>query len=123
MVVRFRRSDCAKEMVAHRPACSLSDCTRCPAQPIVPIPIRRANEIVDRISQLLMDGGLWDYTSLSAITASSRVEALHALYIATAQTFQLAALRKSTENQKIADDFLRAAGGIQVQMVSFLLPD
>src|SRR5437588_11420758 len=104
MVVTFRCPDCAKEIVADRPAGSVIDCPYCAAQPIVPITIRRANEILDRISQLLMDGGLWDYTSLSAITASSRVEALHALYIATAQTFQLAALRKSNEKQKIEDE-------------------
>ena len=118
----FRCLSCDQQLTASEEA-SVVTCSTCNQTTPVPITIDRANEIVDRISQLLMDGGLCDYTPLSLVGASSRLECMHALYVATAQTFQVASLNKSPRNQRVLDDFLGAAGGTGMRMALYLMPD
>lgn len=73
--------------------------------------LAQANAIVDRITALLLRGRNLQPVALSEVGASSTFEALNALYLVTAETFQQAALNPSRNNQDILQRFIQSAGG------------
>jgi hypothetical protein len=78
---------------------------------MAPLTVARANLIVDSISGIAECGGFLQPVALSSIGASTTAEALAALYLVTAKTFQAAALNDSPENQALLQQFISTAGG------------
>jgi hypothetical protein len=85
--------------------------------------VARANQIVDRISGIAESGGFLQPVALSSTGASTTTEALAALYLVTAETFQTAALNDSPENQALLQQFIGAAGGTGTWIVMFFRQD
>jgi hypothetical protein len=83
----------------------------------------RANQIVDRIQAIMENGGFLKPVALSKVGASSTAEALAALYLVTAETFQLAVREDNPKSQKLLEDFVRAAGGTGMWIVTLFRPD
>lgn len=81
--------------------------------------LAQANAIVDRISALLMSGRNLQPVALSEIGASSTLEALHALYLVTAETFQHALLNPSRKNQEQLQRFVQSADGTGMWIAMF----
>ena len=117
VAVIFECQQCGQRIsAANETAGSTVRCHQCDTPSVVPTSIERANEIVDRISDVLIkkDYVFDNVTSLSRVGASTRLEVLHALYIVTAQTFQLAFRHpESLHSQSDFDQFVLGAGFVQ----------
>lgn len=74
--------------------------------------LQQANKIVDRISQLAQNGRSLRPVIVSEVGASNVAQALAALYLVTAQTFQTSVIDNSSKNHEILSSFIRAADGI-----------
>jgi hypothetical protein len=102
-------------------------CPQCGHSLTVPTPIWRAIEIVDRLEGLLVRQEYVPGTTfirLSKIGASTRMEALHALYIVVAETFRAAHLRGMTpEVQHGFDNWASGTAGIAFRLGHSLVPD
>ena len=120
VAVIFECQRCGQRIsAANETAGSTVRCHQCDTPSIVPTSIERANEIVDRISEVLIekDYVFENVTSLSRVGASTRLEVIHALYIVTAQTFQQAFRQpESSQSQSDFAQFALAAGGVQVRV-------
>jgi hypothetical protein len=81
--------------------------------------LEKANAIVDRISALLLSGRNLQPVALSEVGASSTLEALQALYLVTAETFQKAALNPSRKNQELLQRFVQSADGTGMWIAMF----
>ena len=90
---------------------------------MAPLTVARANQIVDRISEISQSGGFLRPVALSRVGASTTAEALAALYLVTAETFQTAALNDTRGNQELLQDFIRAAGGTGMWIATLFRPD
>ena len=127
MTITFECLTCSQEITAKNDCAGLEvKCPNCTRQLVIPTTIWRANQIVDRLSELLADGGSlggMKFTSLSRVGASTRIEALRALYIVTAETFQTAFQSKTPDNQRILEGVVNAAGSTAFRVVNFVLPD
>ena len=127
MNIKFECPSCGQQISSTEDmAGSPAECPKCSHPFVVPIAIRRANEIVDLIETVLTSGNYVanHFTPLSRVGASNRLEVLHALYIVTAQSFQQTCLRTARPDaQNMFDEFARGAGGAAFRIVSSFLPD
>lgn len=117
VAVIFECQECGQRIsAANETAGSTVRCHQCDTPSVVPTTIERANDIVDRISDVLIkkDYVFENVTSLSRVGASTRLEVLHALYIVTAQTFQKAFRKpESSYSQRAFAEFVLGAGHVQ----------
>lgn len=117
VAVIFECQQCGQRIsAANETAGSTVRCHQCDTPSVVPTSIERANEIVDRISDVLIkkDYMFENVTSLSRVGASTRLEVLHALYIVTAQTFQQAFRQpESSHSQRVFAEFVLGAGHVE----------
>lgn len=85
--------------------------------------LARANQIVDRIQAIAESGGFGRPVLLSRVGASSTADALSALYLVTAETFKYASLNNTSQNQALLHEYLRAAGGTAMWIVTMFTID
>jgi hypothetical protein len=129
MTVIFQCGSCSQKIYAtNESGGSTLQCANCFHPSVVPTTLPRANEIADRIEDLLIkqDYVAGIFVRLSRVGATTRMEALHALYIVMAQTFQAVFRRPTTtDTQKKFDEVACAAGSIQFRFggLTPLLPD
>jgi hypothetical protein len=90
---------------------------------MTPLTVARANQIVDRISDIAQSGGYLRPVALSRVGASSTIEALAALYLVTAETFRTAALSNNQRNRDLLQEFVRAAEGTGMWIATQFHPE
>lgn len=76
--------------------------------------LAQANAIVDRISELLLNGRNLKPVALSEVGASSTLEARNALYLVTAETFQRASLNPSQQSRAVLKRFIQSASSTAI---------
>lgn len=92
-------------------------------QPMSRLTLVRANQIIDRISEISSSGGYLRPVPLSKIGASSTIEVLRALYRVSAETFRTAYLNDSPQNRGILKNFITSAGGTGMWIAVMFRPD
>ena len=80
--------------------------------------LERANQIIDRISEIAENGEYLKPVSLSRVGATSVYETISALYLVTAETFKTASLNNNPRNQDVLKQFIQAAGGTGMWIVT-----
>jgi hypothetical protein len=85
--------------------------------------LTRANQIVDRIQAIAEGGGFLRPVHLSKVGASSKADALAALYLVTAETFRDASLNNTPQNQALLRKYLHSAGGIAMWITTMFTTD
>jgi hypothetical protein len=85
--------------------------------------LKRANQIVDRIQGIAEGGGFLKPVRLSNVGASSKADALAALYIVTAETFLDTSLNNTPQNQALLQKYLLAAGSIALWITTMFTTD
>jgi len=85
--------------------------------------LARANRIFDRIEPLLLDG--FCYMGLSKTGASSKAEALHSIYIVTAEVYaRLHRFGDPTDQiKRDFDEFARGTQDVLFMVTHYVLPD
>jgi hypothetical protein len=85
--------------------------------------LARANKIFDRIEPLLLDA--FRYVGLSKTGASSKAEAMHAIYLVTAQVYARVHLYgdSTAEMRGHFDEFAKGTGQALFMVTHYVLPD